>query len=130
MKTNAAFIVRYRKEGELFDTTRVVTEGVLLKDIKAKFIAMYPSEQVKAKLFDQIAEEAIKRLNGTSMAEQEYDANLNECASILYTYSTVTLLEFGQLVAKAQEFDRIVSEHERAQAEAQNGIKQEQGDPA
>lgn len=130
MKTNAAFIVRYRKEGELFDTTRVVTEGVLLKDIKAKFIAMYPSEQVKAKLFDQIAEEAIKRLNGTSMAEQEYDANLNECASILYTYSTVTLLEFGQLVAKAQEFDRIVSEHERAQAEAQNSIKQEQGDPA
>lgn len=130
MKTNAAFIVRYRKEGELFDTTRVVTEGVLLKDIKAKFTAMYPSEQVKAKLFDQIAEEAIKRLNGTSMAEQEYDANLNECASILYTYSTVTLLEFGQLVAKAQEFDRIVSEHERAQAEAQNSTKQEQGDPA
>lgn len=130
MKTNAAFIVRYRKEGELFDTTRVVTEGVLLKDIKAKFKAMYPSEQVKAKLFDQIAEEAIKRLNGTSMAEPEYDANLNECASILYTYSTVTLLEFGQLVAKAQEFDRIVAEHERAQAEAQNSTKQEQGDPA
>lgn len=129
MKTNAAFIVRYRKEGELFDTTRVVTEGVLLKDIKAKFTSMYPSEQVKAKLFDQIAEEAIKRLNGTSMAEQEYDANLNECASILYTYSTVTLLEFGQLVAKAQEFDRIVAEHERAQAEAQNSTKQEQGDP-
>ena len=129
MKTNAAFIVRYRKEGELFDTTRVVTEGVLLKDIKAKFTSMYPSEQVKAKLFDQIAEEAIKRLNGTSMAEQEYDANLNECASILYTYSTVTLLEFGQLVAKAQEFDRIVAEHERAQAEAKKDI-QGQGDPA
>lgn len=127
MKTNAAFIVRYRKEGEMFDTTRVVTEGVLVKDIKAKFVSMYPNETIKSKLFDQIAEEAIKRLNGSSMSEQEYNANLDECASILYNFSTVTLLEFGQLVAKAHEYDRIVAEHERAQAEAREsaGTKEE-----
>ena len=70
MKTNAAFIVRYRKEGEMFDTVKVITEGVLAKDIKAQFKETFPKVNIKSKLFDQMASEAIHKLNGSATDEE------------------------------------------------------------
>ena len=109
MKTNAAFIVRYRKEGEMFDTVKVITEGVLAKDIKAQFKETFPEVNIKSKLFDQMASEAIHKLNGSATDEEGYKENLRECTAILYHYTQSTLLEFGNLVSKAQAYDRSVA---------------------
>ena len=129
MKTNAAFIVRYRKEGEMFDTVKVITEGVLVKDIKARFKEMFPSESIKSKMFDQMAFEAIRQLNGSSTDENGYSENLRECAAILFHYNKVTLLEFGALVSKAQAYEQIVAEQERAkngQSSPANPVEEQQ----
>ena len=109
MKTNAAFIVRYQKEGEMFDTVKVITEGVLAKDIKAQFKETFPEVNIKSKLFDQMASEAIHKLNGSATDEEGYKENLQECAAILYHYTNATLLEFGAFVSKAQAYDRAVA---------------------
>lgn len=109
MKTNAAFIVRYQKESEMFESVKIITEGVLTKDIKAKFQATFPNVNIKSKLFDQMASEAIRKLNGSSTNEEGYQENLRECAAILYHYTQSTLLEFGTFVNKAQAYDQVVA---------------------
>lgn len=122
MKTNAAFIVRYRKEGEMFDTVKVITEGVLTKDIKAQFKESFPDVNIKSKLFDQIASEAIHKLNGSADDEEGYKKNLQECAAILYHYNKTTLLEFGAFVSKAQAYDNAVA--------GQGGLDTKQQEPS
>lgn len=120
MKTNAAFIVRYRKEGEMFDTVKVITEGILTKDIKAQFKETFPDVDIKSKLFDQMASEAIREFNGSAIDEKGYKKNLQECAAILYHYNKATLIDFGEFVYKAQAYDKVVAE------QSSIGVKQHQ----
>lgn len=97
MNTNTAFIVRYRKEGELFDSVRVVTEGLLKANIKAKYNTMF-DKPVKEKYFTQLAGEIMKRFSGGSVSEKEYDTFLHDWSVMLYDYTNISILDFGEIL--------------------------------
>ena len=103
MKTKAAFIVRYPDNNLLGESVKVVTEGILIKDIKDNFKTTFPESDYKAKHMDEIAEDAMKRLNGASITEDQYKANLHECAVIVYTYEHTSILEFGDMLRIVQQ---------------------------
>lgn len=99
MKTKMAFIVRCHKEGELFTSTMIITENLLSKYIKTKYVTLY-DKPVKEKYFTQLASEIMERFNGDSISEEEFNEFLHDWSTMLYNYTTISILDFGKLLDK------------------------------
>lgn len=105
MKAKSGFIVNKNpNEGELFGSIVVITPGVLSKDIRKEYEKAYPDNPIKSKLFDQMAEEMTRYLNGTSMPEDMYNQNVQKGANVLNTYTTISLMKFSNMVDAARNY--------------------------
>lgn len=92
MKPKSVFIVR-----ELDGTVKVITEGVLLRDIKARYSKNYDSS-VKTSIFKQIASEMIREISGQSITRQLYEKNLDDYAETVNYYDRLSFVGLYNLI--------------------------------
>ncbi len=92
MNTNKAFIVNYEN-----GSTRIITKGVLVEDIKAQLAQIEPNK-IRTKDIESYADELMNRLTGQALAEGSYETQITDATVALRDFSTLTPYQYAQLI--------------------------------
>lgn len=104
MKTKSVFIVR-----ELDGTAKVITEGVLTRDIKNAYNKHYGAS-ARPKLIERMAAEAMQDINGQSITREQYESNLGDYVNTIEIYSTISLIRLSNMVTKLEAYEQTLNE--------------------